>query len=103
MNTTPSTLDHDAGYTTDEIIYRHEQQARSARIRRWLLGTGAVAVAGAAVAVGLMATSSHGTPASHPATTVNTGSPAVPSRPSAPAANPAVPASPAQGAGIAAQ
>ena len=43
MNTTSSTLDHEAGYTTEQIERHHDQRARSAHRRRWLLGAGAAA------------------------------------------------------------
>jgi hypothetical protein len=55
MSTKSATLDHEAGYTTEEIERYHDQQDRSARRRRWLLGTGvAVVVAGGAAAAALM-------------------------------------------------
>ena len=64
MSTKSSTLDHDAGYTTDEIQRYHDQQDRSARRRRWLRGArAAVVIAGGAAAAALMFTSSGTTPA----------------------------------------
>ena len=41
MSTKSAALDHRAGDTTQEIERYHDQQERSARRRRWLLGTGA--------------------------------------------------------------
>ncbi|HEX3751716.1 MAG TPA: hypothetical protein VHW06_14225 [Streptosporangiaceae bacterium] len=56
MNTTSATLDREIHITTDEIIQAHEQQARTTRVRGWLLGTGmAVLVAAAAVAISFLA------------------------------------------------
>ncbi|MBV9793016.1 MAG: hypothetical protein JO016_03680 [Actinobacteria bacterium] len=96
MNTTSPTLDRD-DFTPDEIIYRHERQARAKKLHRWAIGTGAVAVAGAAVVVGLLGTSSnHG--ASTPGAPAGTStSSTTPSHPSAPSANPAVPSRPDSG------
>jgi hypothetical protein len=105
MNTTSPTLDRD-GFTASEISYRHEQQTRARKLHRWAIGTGAVAVAGAAVVIGLLGTSSHGTvtPGTHAGTSTSSTSPSHPSGPSAnpavpghPDANPAVPSHPGAG------
>jgi type IV secretory pathway VirB10-like protein len=98
MSTKSATLDHEVGYTTEEIERYHDHQDRSARRRRWLLGAGAaVAVTGGITAAALMFTSSGSTPAAPAAPTVtstSTANPAVPSRPNTPVVNPAVPSRP---------
>jgi hypothetical protein len=61
MNTTSAILDREIHTSTDEIIRAHEQQlredqARTDRVRGWVLGTGmAVLVAVAAVAISFLA------------------------------------------------
>jgi uncharacterized membrane protein YdfJ with MMPL/SSD domain len=61
MNTTSAILDREIHTSTDEIIQAHEQQlredqARTDRVRGWVLGTGmAVLVAVAAVAISFLA------------------------------------------------
>jgi Asp-tRNA(Asn)/Glu-tRNA(Gln) amidotransferase B subunit len=61
MNTTSAVLDREIHTSTDEIIRAHEQQlqeqqARTTRVRGWLLGTGmSVLVAAAAVAISFLA------------------------------------------------
>jgi hypothetical protein len=61
MNTTSAILDRDIHTGTDEIIRAHEQQlhedqARTDRVRGWVLGTGmAVLVAAAAMAISFLA------------------------------------------------
>jgi len=56
MNTTSATLDREIHTSIDEIARAHEGQARTTRVRGWLLGTGmAVLVAAAAVAISFLA------------------------------------------------
>jgi hypothetical protein len=109
MNTKSSTLDHQTGYTTEEIERYYDHQERSARRRRWLLGAGAGAILASGVTAAVLMFGSAGSPPSAPAapaTSTSTANPAVPSHPtvnpavpSHPIVNPAVPASPAQGTG----
>ena len=71
MNSTSATLDRD-----DTAIRHpgplgpghpcHGRHARPSRARRWLIGSGAVVVAGAAVVAGLMASTSHRPPTRPP-------------------------------------
>jgi len=114
MNFTPATMDredsHHAGQSgsgrgrharpANENSDRRGRPVRPSRARRYLIGAGVTVVGGAAVVVGLMATSSPtATPqGAQPAATTQTGgsgshtaNPAVPSRPNA---NPAVPSRP---------
>ncbi|MFY9934815.1 MAG: hypothetical protein WAK82_43105, partial [Streptosporangiaceae bacterium] len=92
MSTQTHTRDHAAGYSTDEIMHSYDREVRSARIRRWLLGIGAlVGVAIAAVAV-LLVTTTSSTPSAPAAPTTSTSNPAVPGN--VPSANPAVPSRP---------
>jgi hypothetical protein len=114
MNVTPATMDREDTYPSDQNGRgRHAhpvsensagrgRHTRPSRIRRYLIGVGVAVVGGAAVVVGLMATSS---PTANPAVPSSPGThsanPAVPSRPNAnpavpsrPNANPAVPSQP---------
>jgi hypothetical protein len=95
MSTQSTIQDHEAGYTTGEIIRHYDRQDRPAR-HRWLLGTGAAVIVVGATAGTLMATSSGSTPVAPtaPASTSAPANPAVPSHPSVPSANPAVPSRP---------
>jgi hypothetical protein len=95
MNTQSTIQDHEAGYTTGEIIRHDDRQDRPAR-HRWLLGIGAAVIVAGATAGALMATSSGSTPVAPtaPASTSAPANPAVPSHPGVPSANPAVPSHP---------
>ena len=101
MNNTSATLDRDDTAISDPGpsdpgTPGHGRHARPSRARRWLIGSGAVVVAGAAVVAGLMASTSHTTaqPAAHPAGTVQTANPAVPSRAEHPGRQPGRPVRP---------
>src|ERR1700749_200025 len=89
MNSTSATLDRDDTGTSNPGTSSpgasnpgpsnpgtpgHGRHARPSRARRWLIGSGAVVVAGAAVVAGLMASTSHpaAQPAAHPARPVQT-------------------------------